>query len=384
MFKEPKYEELLFHYLSGDVSDKQKKDIYDWINQSEENRAYFNEIRTKYLIMVQISKVDLITRTNFGEVLNKINSRKNLRRVSFSVTAFVFLLFFSVTFLMNNRNEPFIKEALVSNVVNVKPGTTEAILQLSTGEEIEVNKLSGEIIKDGLDVDIKVDKDGVISYNNQTKELKQIQYNTLFVPKGGEYTISLSDGTIVKLNSYSKLKYPVEFIGDERKVYLEGEAFFDVSHNKNKPFFVEVNNVTIKVLGTSFNINSNSANVIETVLVEGKVELTVDNSKEFLLPNNRAIVSDNNISIDIVDVEPYIAWTRGEFVFYNESLYTIMNKLSLWYNFDVVYIQDEVMDYKLTGEMQRCSEIQDVLYFFEKSSDLKFEINNNQILVSKL
>ncbi len=384
MYKQPKYEELLFHYLSGDVSDKQRKDIFNWINESDENKAYFNEIRAQYLIMVQVSKVDLITRTDFNEVLKRINRRKIIWRGACSVAASVAILFFSFTFLFSDKPNLEYQNTSITDLINVKPGGTEAILQLSSGEEVEVNKYSDEIIKDGEDTDIEVDKKGVISYKKTDKQSKQLQYNTLIVPKGGEYTIALADGTVVKLNSHSKLKYPVEFIGSERKVFLEGEAYFDVAHNADLPFLVNINNINIKVLGTSFNVNSYDNSFVETVLVEGKVEINVNNKNKVLLPNHKAIVSDNEVFVEEVDVDPYIAWTRGDFVFYNEPLDKIMNKLSLWYNIEVIYSLDEIKDYKLTGEMQRSAEIADVLYFFEKSLDLKFEIQDKQIIISKL
>lgn len=405
MYKLPENEELLFNYLSGGASDREKQSIYEWINQSEENKAYFNKVRADYILMVEASRANLISKNDVVSLLERIKRRSRTRITIAAAVSFSFVLFFSITLSLNYFNQkPMDSIAEVqSNAVQIRPGSNAAILQLSTGEQIDVKK-AGDQIVDGSGTKIQIDESGKISYhtgqasgNNQSVvgnrtagenqsavgANAEIKYNKLIIPRGGEYMIKLADGTQVWLNSASELRYPVEFTGSTRTVYLKGEAYFDVVSDKAHPFVVCVDQVSLKVLGTAFNVNTQSAGIIETVLVEGRVEVNGNGSKAILRPSERGIIKEGSagIAVDVVDVTTFVAWKNGDFVFHNESLETIMNKLSLWYNVDVNFNSEAVRQIKLSGEMTRSSQISDILYFFEKASNVKFAIKEGAITV---
>ncbi|MEG0519159.1 MAG: FecR domain-containing protein [Bacteroidales bacterium] len=405
MYKLPENEELLFNYLSGCASDREKQAIYEWINQSGENKAYFNKVKADYILMVEASRANLISKNDVTSLLDRIKRRRRTRMTIAAAVSFSFVLFFSITLSFNyfNPKPPDSISEVQPEPVQIRPGSNAAILQLSTGEQIDVKNVGNQIV-DGSGTKIKIDESGKISYHaNKAGKRNQsvvankraahdqsafgasveIKYNKLIIPRGGEYMIKLADGTQVWLNSASELRYPVEFTGSARTVYLKGEAYFNVAHDKAHPFVVCVDKVSLKVLGTSFNVNTQSAGIVETVLVEGRVEVNGNGAKAILKPNERGIVKEGGkaIAVDAVDVKPFVAWKNGDFVFHGESLGAIMNKLSLWYNVDVNFKSEAVKQIKLSGEMTRSSQIGDILYFFEKASNVKFAIKEGAITV---
>lgn len=211
------------------------------------------------------------------------------------------------------------------------------------------------------------EKDTIISYSNLGKNIaigvsKKIQqktsikdkiiFNTLLVPYGKRKEIILSDGTKVWLNSGSKLVFPAYFSKNKREVYLEGEAIFEVSHNKMKPFFVKATNYNVQVLGTVFNIsNYKEDEVIQTVLKSGSIQINYKNNHLFsatstmkITPNTLAIYNKNDkkVNVENVNTEKYFSWREGVFIFKNDSLAVIMKKLSRYYDLDII-INDKVL-----------------------------------------
>lgn len=180
-----------------------------------------------------------------------------------------------------------------------------------------------------------------------------------------------------------ELGYPTNFNAGERVVYVRGEAYFDVVKMKDKPFIVKVEQMSVNVLGTKFNISTRVENIVQTVLVEGKVSLESKDKQVVLRPNQKADFDSGSEdwTIENVDVSSYVAWKDGNFVFDNKSLEYIMNKLSLWYDVDVRYSDERVKSVKLSGDMKRYKNIQELLYFFERISDVRFVIKGKQITV---
>ena len=230
---------------------------------------------------------------------------------------------------------------------------------------------------------IRVDEKDGVSYDPVTEEKEKIVHR-IVVPRGGEYKMELGDGTKIWLNSDSEISYPVQFAEDKRAVTLRGEAYFEVSKDESRPFIVNVEQMTVKVYGTKFNVNSQMKGIVETVLVEGRVGIIADDKEIILLPKQKAVYDQEkgDVYVQNVDITSYVAWKDGNFVFDNASLGAIMDKLSLWYDVDVFYGNDEVRNVHLSGDMVRYKEIQNLLYFFEQISDVKFEIKGRTIVVN--
>ena len=266
----------------------------------------------------------------------------------------------------------------------VKP---KAVVTLANGEKINLGEEVAPIAeKDGTRIQYH---DGQLVYSSQSQTAKpQVLYNELTVPRGGEYSLVLGDGTRVWLNAGSKLKYPVRFNGSQRRVFLSGEAYFEVEKDENKPFYVVLDDVEVKVYGTSFNVNSHYRGRVQTTLVEGKVGIRVNSTgkERILLPNQMAEYDVKKREIEVKDVETYYytAWRKGEFVFQDETIEEIMDRLCRWYGMEVFYENEHVKEKHFSGIITRFSNVTDILHLIEETATVKFDVKENIITVSDL
>ncbi len=267
---------------------------------------------------------------------------------------------------------------------SIVPGSTKAVLILADGSEHDLSEGNNSIIdSDGTEIKNTGNKLEYISKNGQPAEMK---YNTLKIPRGGEYFLVLSDSTKVWLNSETTLRFPVQFASHIRNVELTGEAYFEVSRNEEIPFTVTSGNQQIKVLGTQFNVSSYPDNQnIYTTLVEGKVEISLSDNPETKLtlkPNEQSLLSRNNQIIKRnVDVAQYVAWKEGRFAFRDQMLEDIMKTLSKWYDVEVNFSNEEQKKLRFTGNLERYADFNSILEQIERTNEVEFEITNNLITI---
>lgn len=209
-------------------------------------------------------------------------------------------------------------------------------------------------------------------------------FNTLVIPVGGLYELELSDGTRVWLNSVSQLRYPVQFTGKERKVYLSGEAYFDVKTDSLRPFIVESGGMNVRVYGTEFNVTAYRDEKLRTTLVQGKVGIKVDGEKELLLrPGQMAEYDAQTKHLEVQEVNAYLytAWKEGTFAFKDETIEEIMGRLSRWYDLNVFYANEEVKKQLYDGIIPQVKDFEDVLRMIEGTATIHFEIKGNTVIV---
>lgn len=209
-------------------------------------------------------------------------------------------------------------------------------------------------------------------------------FNTLVIPVGGLYELELSDGTRVWLNSVSQLRYPVQFTGKERKVYLSGEAYFDVKTDSLRPFVVESEGMDVRVYGTEFNVTAYRDEKLRTTLVQGKVGIKVDGEKELLLrPGQMAEYDAQTKHLEVQEVNTYLytAWIEGTFAFKDETIEEIMGRLSRWYDLNVFYANEEVKKQLYDGIIPQVKDFEDVLRIIEGTATIHFEIKGNTVIV---
>jgi putative anti-sigma factor len=266
--------------------------------------------------------------------------------------------------------------------VAIVPGERKAILHLETGKQVVLGKNNGVIVNDSLSGKIE-QIDNTLVYQAET-DVQAEKLNVLEVPKGGEFNVTLADGTRVWLNAGSKLTYPVAFVGNERRVILRGEGYFEVKKDDTKPFRVEVNGMMVTVLGTSFNLKSFPSEERTTAtLLSGKVEVKTLSESVILEPNQQAdlIVGENKLEVREVDAEAYRAWTKGQFVFRRERLESILDDVARWYNVTVFYEQSRAKDILFSGTMERYSDIAETLRMLEKTGKVSFTVDEQKIIV---
>lgn len=277
------------------------------------------------------------------------------------------------------------EQVLVKNVM--QPGTSKAILMMADGKEVVLEQGQNLNILLNERVRVATSSQGIV-YEEHGKGVVTEEYNKLTTPIGGEYSLVLSDGTKVFLNADSELKYPVEFSDGKRIVDLKGEAYFEVHKDSSRPFVVRMNGSEVTVLGTSFNVNTyGDDGQIYTTLVNGSVRVSsVKNGQaEVLKPGMQSVmdVQSGQLTVREVDVEPYVAWREGRFVFRAMTLDLIMRQLQRWYDFEVFYQNPELKDYEFRGVIKRDMDLDKVLSVIKVTTNVDFEVKGKVITIIK-
>lgn len=380
MFKNNEIDSILLRYLLNELNAEERQAAQKWISENTENRLYFENFR-KFHHQVQYVVQSEAIRSEYSTLSRKIHLRSWKRRLS-GIAAGILLLLGAGTgiYLFNPQSEP---ENIAATTSAIQPGSSHAILHLSSGEKINLEGHDQQLQeKDGTT--IRISENGTLDYNpSAPTATPEMLANRLEIPRGGEFKLILSDGTEVWLNSETELQYPTTFTGKERIVKLKGEAYFKVAKNTRSPFIVRVNDMQVKVYGTQFNINTQNKGKIETVLVNGSIGITYQGEEILLTPSQKAELSEKTqkISVENVNVLPYIAWKEGNFMFHNESLESIMEKLGRWYDIQVFYTNEHVKTIHLSGMLERYKDVNELFHHFEKISSAKFIVKGNTVTI---
>lgn len=281
-------------------------------------------------------------------------------------------------------NEPQVTE--ISSNTLIQARGMKAILVKGNGEELTLDERSFRVSEDNGAV-LAADSSGLQYEVADSLTEDTMVFNTLTVPRGGVYQLTLSDGTKVWLNSDSRLVYPVAFSGDTREVSLSGEAYFDVRKNAEKPFIVTTALGMVRVLGTQFNVKvyPEEASVI-TTLVSGSVSFGNEVVKETKLsPGFQLVFDEGDLKVDVrkVNVQHFVSWRDNQMSFQGESLESIMRMLARWYDADVVFEDEELKQLEFSGNLDKYEDIGKFFKLFELGADVHFEIKDNVIYVRK-
>lgn len=288
----------------------------------------------------------------------------------------------------------------VSSAGNILPGTNAATLTLADGKKIKLSEsANGRLAKEAGVLIVKT-ADGKLVYQVQNSTAEMDQVNTIATAIGETYQVRFSDGTAVWLNAASSLKFPAKFSKlSSRIVELKGEAYFEVAKDKAHPFVVKSRAQEVKVLGTHFNINSYAdENNTKTTLLEGSVRVTnkalmqggdpglrrdegKGNAEVLLKPGQQSLLSPTSIKVAEVQTDDVIAWKNGKFMFNNESMESVMRKLSRWYNIEVKYSDPAVKQIKFFGTVSRFARVSEVLEMIELTKEVRFEVKGKEITV---
>lgn len=265
-----------------------------------------------------------------------------------------------------------------SKYSDIAPGANKAILTLANGEQISLDDVKNGDLANQDQALIKKTAEGQLVYKEKGEKGTVAVYNTMATPKGGQYSLTLADGSKVVLNAASSLRYPTRFTGKDRIVELTGEGYFEVAHNKEKPFKVVSRGQTVEVLGTHFNINAYTDEPdVKTTLLEGRVDV----NGTLLKPNQQAVLTkDQQISVKQVDADEVAAWKDGLFRFDHTDLRTLMRQISRWYDVDVVY-EGTVKEQQFYGKIERNYTLSEVLKVLELGK-VHFRMEGRKIIVT--
>lgn len=377
-------EKWIAAYLLGTLSADEKKALKEWIGKSPGNETKFNRLLSERRLSErykQYREIDSLSAWKSFKGKVKKNSSFRIEWGDFVRYAAILLLPLAVACFLwwvPGQERQTTPETIL-------PGASQAVLLLQNGSRVSLDAGSGTQIPVGYSSMATASEEG-ISYTHADEEAVD-QYNTLLTPRGGEYRVTLSDGTAVHLNSASRLKYPVTFNKNERVVHLEGEAYFEVAKDKNRPFYVVTDGLKVRQYGTSFNVNTYSSQRIDVVLVSGSIGVISNSGKkeQELKPGQKAEFdrSSQTVSVTDVDVESYVSWNDGRFIFDDESLENIMQTLSRWYDVDIRFVSPQLRNLHFTGSVDRYDTIDRILKAIAYTVDVQVDIRERIVYISK-
>ena len=267
-------------------------------------------------------------------------------------------------------------------VAPILPGTYKARLILDDGRQVALDSATHVRMRELPGVEVKAENNVLVYTNGDTIVEKQVKYNTLEIPRGGEYALQLADGTRVWLNAGTSLRYPVVFSGQERRVELRGEGYFEVAKDSASPFVVSVNGVDVRVLGTSFNVSAYSDEVV-TTLVEGKVLMRSQADSVVLVPDRQGVWDGKRMTVKRVDARNYALWREGVFFFEDMPLEDILDALARWYDVHVFYQNAELKMMRFSVEIKQYEHIDTILRRIAETNRVRFNVNNRTVNVYK-
>lgn len=350
------------------LTEEENARLDEWLNQSEAHRRLFSRIRDRELAR----RILRLQHEGYGERMATLFERRVFRRprqlrwLRWGSVAALFVLVCSLTFYLWNREAPS----------QIYPGEGGAMLTLADGRQYDITMQSREEIA-GL----------MASVSAVDVQADSVAYHTLTVRAGQEFVFRLPDSTQVWLNSESELRFPVQFAGTgERKVYLKGEAFFDVEKDPQHPFVVGLDEAALIVYGTRFNVSRYADEPLSAVLVEGSIGFRAPGVEEVRLhPSEQLTYCAATQEVDVrrVDVGLHVAWVDHQFVFQGQTLEEIMTTLSRWYDFTPVFTSDDMRHIRLSGRLYRYDDIRILLDSYERTVGLKFKLQGKRIIISE-
>lgn len=322
--------------------------------------------------------------------VNKRTRAKGSRRMirGWMKYAALFILFLGIVSLWrvyDNKEKPIVAAVQSDSIL---PGRLKAELILANGERIVLDSEARSKEMEALGIKLENDTvNGLLKYEAGAVDNSiGMKYNTLNVPKGGEYSLILPDGSRVWLNSETTLRFPVQFAGGKRVVYLSGEAYFQVKKDTSAAFHVCTKQQKITVLGTTFNVSAyENDRFTETTLIEGKVAVEGGAERVVMKPSEQYILDKRSGVGELKEVETefYTSWIDGKFYFTSFTFEEIVKKLERWYDFTMIYEEDDIRQMRFSGVINKHRPIEEMLRFLEKTTDIHFKISGKNIVAGK-
>jgi transmembrane sensor len=379
MNEEAFYRQLVQRYLNNKATDEELTLFFSLMNEGKLDRYLAEGMDAETAAPAKQAPVKWITT---GRV----------------AAAAIVLMLLSATgyWLVHQRSTTAVvqKKEAPQPVNDIAPGSNKAVLTLADGRAMVLDSTGTGVLTQQGNTNIVKLNDGQVTYQtNGNAKAAQVYYNTLTTPRGGQYRLTLPDGTQVWLNAASSIRYPTVFTGNERKVDITGEAYFEVTKNAAMPFKVATRNMEVEVIGTHFNINAyDDEDVTKTTLLEGKVkvrqwpmvngQLKTEN-EALLKPGEQAVLSRTHSPLTIdhsPDLEEVMAWKNGYFSFTDASITAIMRQAARWYNVEVVY-EGNMSDEYFSGQLPRSENISALLKFLELTKTVKCRIQDKKIII---
>ena len=367
-------EDIVIKKVSGEPLSEEERDCFAHWFEAEEHRRYYRELVKIHSGLLAIAAEKTI---NKREAWRRVRPVHRIR-LAYRIMRYAALLAVVVGFgwfASHKTTDENGKQTTVAEKPIANPHA--AVLTLSSGEKVDLSSSPTTVQEVGAN--IQTGK-GELTYE-QAEGATETTYNTIQVPCGGMFRLQLADGTEVWLNSDSYLRYPVAFTGNERKVELKGEAYFDVAKDTIRPFIVEADAYAVRVTGTQFNVRNYPEDAVRTTLVEGKVFLEREGNRQELLPGQQGAFEDGDWKVKKVNTYRYAAWREGVCYFNGDRLEDILNELARWYDFEVYYQDTRLKEYHFTATFSRDMDLEEVINVLEKTKKIRLNIDGRTLIV---
>lgn len=377
--------ELISKSMAGEISSEEQCRLEEWMGASEENRMLFERICSEEVMRKKVAAYrESDVQSAFDVFVQRKEREYSQRRwlVRMLRYAAVVMLAVGLGWLYYGREEKMEPQLMVVELPG-EMGRNMPVLTLANGQKMVLynQELTLNV---GNGVQLTNAPEGGVQYNLQESLGEKMIYNTLTTPAQCDFTFTLADGTKVWMNAQSSLRYPVAFMGDERVVHAEGEIYLEVARDAEHPFFVVLNGMKVEVLGTSFNVNSYADDkFVEVTLVEGKVAAHIGNKDYSLLPNRQLRWDKEKQSVDIkaVNVDDFIAWKNGQYIFKGKNLSEVAKVLERWYEVEIIFENEKSAGMVYTGIIHKEDSFGAFVQRLRETSSLTCRMEGNKLFI---
>ena len=374
--------------LKGNANDEEQRTLREWLSVSTRNKKIYDEFKDGKRLEQKIVESQQINWKNDYQhfITKRQRTRKNRRmKTIIRYAAILTLPIVAAGIFLLQKND---RQTIVSISEVIKPGEHKAVLITGGGERITLSDSTLSPIQEqnGMIVNVTNNKVSYILPEDSLCTQGSPIFNTLQIPRGGEYFLTLADGTEVWLNAETEIRYLVQFTGDKRVVYLDGEAYFTVAPDKNKPFTVVSTHASVSVLGTQFNFRAYpDERDVQTTLVSGSVIMQSEKYKQQikLVPGEQGVLEKNSAKLMKQEVNTYLytAWKDGRFAFRDARLEDLFNILARWYDLSVFYQSPEAKDIRFTGDLNKTDDFKSILKIIEQHERVIFTVNQRTVFI---
>lgn len=369
--------------LTGTLSQQDREILEQWLAEDVRHQDEYKEIRrllaSDESVWVEMEQAGQIAEQRWQKLQPKAKGVLRMWKRWGRYAALIVLLL-AVGGYWRMQREPD-QSIVEKSLPHFLPGAGKSFLTLSGGETILLTDTTRMQVEERNGTAISMEE-RLVKYTPKDTLTEEVgeEYNTLTVPRGGEYALLLADGTRVWLNAESSLRYPVHFTGAQRRVEMTGEVCFEVAKDTLRPFIVTARDIEVKVLGTYFNVSAYNEEVV-TTLINGKVRLEKGNEQVVLLAGQQGVPTAHGFEVKQVDAGIFVLWKDGVFCFEDAPLETILDALARWYDVHVFYQNPGLKDTRYSVKIKRYGNIDEILRRIAQTNRVRFEIKNRTINV---
>lgn len=374
-------DEVILSCLRGIPTPGMQEQLRQWLEASQENREYYRRFSADYYrinFSGKWNRINLPEAT--GQVIRRHRLRKRMRRIGYALagTAAALLLSWGATDLLSHRQHP---ERVFSATAGeeLHGGIRQALLTLPDGREIALGE--SRVLDLGH---ILTEEDSIRGLTYQVRDSSAMagEMNTLVVPRGGLYVMTLSDNSRLWINSETEVRFPAVFAADKREIFVRGEVFLEVARDEKRPFSVHTLHTETRVLGTAFNVMAYGDDPeTEVTLISGSVEVQAGEARNRLTEGEqfRLDSKTGEVAVQAVNTSHYASWKEGIFDFDDMTLEELCGKLGRWYDVEFLFIDNDARQKRFTGAVKRDNTLRFMLDFIEKTSEVQFVVNDRMI-----